>query len=150
MTLDAFRALTGQEIGVSDWVAIDQATIDRFADLTGDHQFIHVDPVRAASEGPFGGTVAHGFLTLSMLSRMSVDVLPQIAGTVTGVNYGFDKLRFIAPVKAGARIRGRFMLVSVTERSPKEIQFKHAVVVEIENESRPALAAEWLGLRLRP
>jgi acyl dehydratase len=148
LTLEAFRALVGQEIGVSSWIVIDQATIDRFADLTADHQFIHVDPVRAACEGPFGGTVAHGFLTLSMLSRMITEIMPTIAGTGTGVNYGFDKLRFIAPVRSGARIRGRFVLASIAERSFREIQFKHDVTVEIEGEAKPALVAEWLGLRL--
>ncbi len=110
LALDALRARIGREAGASSWITLDQAVIDRFADLTGDRQFIHVDPGRAAAETPFGGTIAHGFLTLSLLSRMGAEALPPLAGRVRGINYGFDRVRFLAPVPAGGRVRGRFVL----------------------------------------
>ena len=107
ISLDALQARTGEELGVSSWLVVDQSMIDRFADVTDDHQFIHVDPVRAAAETPFGGAIAHGFLTLSLLSRMGAEVLPRIEGRIRGINYGFDRVRFLAPVPAGGRVRGR-------------------------------------------
>ncbi len=105
------QGLIGQEVGVSKWFEITQARIDAFADCTEDHQFIHVDP-QAAKATPFGGTIAHGFLTLSLASAMSYDAVAPLDGVVMGVNYGFDKLRFLAPVPAGSRVRGRFKLLS--------------------------------------
>ena len=101
------QSLIGTEIGVSKWILVDQARIDAFAEITEDRQFIHIDPV-AAKQTPFGGTIAHGFLTLSLASAMSYDAVKPLDGVVMGVNYGFDKLRFLAPVPAGSRIRGRF------------------------------------------
>jgi acyl dehydratase len=145
MTIDAFIALAGTEIGISNWMTIDQKRIDAFAEVTEDRQFIHVDP-EAARASPFGGTIAHGFLTLSMLSALAMDALPEIEGRAMGVNYGFEKLRFLSPVPAGARIRGRFKLDSVTVRSPTEFLSRNIVTVEIEGAEKPALVAEWLTL----
>ncbi len=138
------KAMAGREIGVSSWIEVTQAKIDAFADNTGDWQFIHVDPERAARETPFGGTIAHGFLTLSLLSAMALEVIPGVAGLQMGVNYGFDKVRFVAPVPAGSRVRGRFTLRSVEERTPGELAFTFGVDVEIEGAAKPALVAEWL------
>jgi acyl dehydratase len=145
LTPDAFQALVGKEVGVSSWHVLDQPRIDRYADLIEDHQFIHIDPERAKTT-PMGATVAHGFLTMSMLSVMSYEVMPGIIGTTMGLNYGFDKLRFLSPVKAGSRVRGRFVLADATLRKPGEMLSRSSVTVEIEGESKPALAAEWLGL----
>jgi acyl dehydratase len=135
----------GQEVGVSDWIMVDQARIDAFAEVTEDRQFIHVD-AEAAAQTPFGGTVAHGFLTLSLLSRMAADAMPRPAQVKMGVNYGFEKIRFLAPVKAGKRVRGRFKLERLDEKRPGQWQFTHQVTVEIEGEDKPALIADWIGL----
>jgi len=145
ITLQAYQALVGKEIGVSSWHLIDQPRIDTYADVTEDHQFIHVDPEKAKATA-FGTTIAHGFLTMSMLSVMSYEVMPAIAGTTMGVNYGFDKLRFISPVRSGKRIRGRFVLAEAKLRKPNELQSRTNVTVEIEGEDKPALVADWLGL----
>ncbi|MDA9430831.1 MaoC family dehydratase [Bradyrhizobium sp. CCBAU 51627] len=145
ITLEAYQALVGKEIGVSSWHLIDQPRIDAFADVTEDHQFIHVDPERA-KEIAFGTTIAHGFLTMSVLSVMSYEVMPAIAGTTMGVNYGFDKLRFISPVRSGRRVRGRFVLAEAKLRKAGELQSRTNVTVEIEGEDKPALVADWLGL----
>ncbi|WP_022721357.1 MaoC family dehydratase [Rhodopseudomonas sp. B29] len=143
---DAYIALVGQEVGVSEWHLVDQKRIDQFADATEDWQFIHVDPERAARETPFGGTIAHGFLTTSLLSVFSYEAMPRIKGATMGVNYGFDRLRFISPVKAGSRVRGRFTLAEATMRKPGELLSRTSVNVEIEGEKRSALVADWLGL----
>lgn len=145
ISLDAYRALLGQELGVSRWFAIDQARIDAFADVTEDHQFIHVDPARAAAT-PFGGTVAHGFLSLSMLAAMAFDAQPSIAGRAMAVNYGFDRVRMLTPVRSGARVRGRFVLREIIDRGPKEIMTKSEATVEIDGSPKPALVAEWIGI----
>lgn len=145
MTLEAYQAMVGREIGVSSWHLIDQSRIDTYAGVIEDHQFIHVDPERA-KETAFGTTIAHGFLTMSMLSVMSYEVMPAIAGTTMGVNYGFDKLRFISPVRSGRRVRGRFVLLEAKLRKAGELQSRTNVTVEIEGEDKPALVAEWLGL----
>ena len=144
-TLARLKEMIGEETGLSCWFEIDQARIDAFAVVTEDRQFIHVDPV-AAAQTPFGGTIAHGFLTLSMLSAMAYDAMPVLEGVAMGVNYGFDKVRFIAPVRAGSRIRARFTLLDLVERAPREWQMRNAVSVEIEGGKKPALAAEWLSL----
>jgi acyl dehydratase len=146
ITLEAYQAMVGKEIGVSSWHLIDQPRIDTYAGVTEDHQFIHVDPERAKKETAFGTTIAHGFLTMSMMSVMSYEVMPAIAGTTMGVNYGFDKLRFISPVRSGKRVRGRFVLAEAKLRKPNELQSRTNVTVEIEGEDKPALVAEWLGL----
>jgi acyl dehydratase len=145
LTIDELGQRIGAEIGLSRWFEIDQKRIDAFADATEDWQFIHVDP-EAAKATPFGSTVAHGFLTLSMLSAIAYDALPRVAGLAMGVNYGFEKVRFVAPVRAGRRIRGRFQLTALTQRSAKEYQSRKAVTVEIEGEDKPALVADWLSL----
>ena len=144
-SLDDIRSLTGTDIGVSDWITVDQDRITAFAEATEDRQFIHVDPA-AAAQTPFGGTIAHGFLSLSLLSRMAADIMKVPDTTKMAVNYGLDRVRFIAPVRAGARVRGRFTLDGVDEKAPGQLLLRHTVTVEIENEPRPALTAEWLGL----
>jgi acyl dehydratase len=145
ISLDAYQKMVGHEVGVSSWHLVDQSRIDAYADVIEDHQFIHVDPERAKAT-PFGTTIAHGFLTMSLLSVMSYEVMPAIEGTAMGVNYGFDRLRFMAPVKSGKRVRGRFTLAKAELRRPKELQSVTHVSVEIEGEAKPALVADWLGL----
>ena len=144
-SLAEIHSRLGEEVGVSDWLAIDQQRIDEFADATEDRQFIHVDP-DAAARTPFGGTIAHGFLSLSMLSRMAADGMLVPDNIKMAVNYGLDRVRFIAPVKGGKRIRGRFRLDSLEEKAPGQLLLRHTVTVEIEGEEKPALTAEWLGL----
>ncbi len=140
------EALIGTEIGVSNWITVDQAMIDAFAQTTQDDQWIHVDPVRAAAETPFGGTIAHGFLTLSLASRFAYDCFDTAPGQVMGINYGFNKLRFLTPVTAGARLRGRFILSSVAQRDATQLLRETTLIIEIEGVEAPALVAEWLGL----
>ncbi|WP_395622326.1 MaoC family dehydratase [Sphingomonas daechungensis] len=144
-SLDDLRSRIGSEVGVSSWLAMDQQRIDEFADATEDRQFIHVDPL-AAAQTPFGGTIGHGFLTLSMLSRMAAEAMLVPDSIRMAVNYGLDRVRFIAPVRSGKRIRGRFRLDSVDEKAPGQLLLRHTVTVEIEGEEKPALTAEWLGL----
>ena len=144
-SLDEIRARVGGEVGVSSWLTIGQDRIDTFADATEDHQFIHVDP-EAAAKTPFGGTIAHGFLTLSLLSRMASEATFVPEGLKMAVNYGFDRIRFLSPVRSGKRVRGRFMLDSVEEKAPGQWLLRHSVTVEIEGEDKPALTAVWLGL----
>ena len=131
---------------VSKWFEITQKRIDAFADATEDWQFIHVDP-EAAKQTPFGGTIAHGFLTLSLMSAMTYDANPTLEGVAMGVNYGFDKLRFLAPVPAGSKVRGRFKLMSAEDKGGGRWLIKHEVTVEIEGAEKPALIAEWLGMQ---
>jgi acyl dehydratase len=144
-SIEEVRDKVGAEIGVSGWILIDQARIDAFAAATEDPQFIHVDP-EAAAKTPFGGTIAHGFLTLSLLSRMAADVMLRPDGVKMGVNYGLDRVRFLAPVRSGKRVRGRFTLASFEEKRPGQYQFLHHVAVEIEGEDKPALLADWIGM----
>ena len=139
------RSRVGEEVGLSGWLTIDQKRIDEFADATEDRQFIHVDP-EAAARTPFGGTIGHGFLSLSMLSRMAAEAMLVPDSIKMAVNYGLDRVRFIAPVKSGKRIRGRFRLDSVEEKAPGQLLMRHTVTVEIEGEEKPAMTAEWLGL----
>jgi acyl dehydratase len=146
ISLAAYQDMIGREIGVSSWHLIDQKRIDVYADVIEDHQFIHIDPERAKKETPFGTTVAHGFLTMSLLSIMSYEVMPVIEGTTMGVNYGFDKLRFISPVRSGSRVRGRFTLAEAKLRKENELLSRTQVTVEIEGEDKPALVADWIGL----
>lgn len=144
-SIEEIKTRVGDEVGVSDWILVDQARIDAFADDTDDRQFIHVDPV-AAARTPFGGTIAHGFLTLSLLSRMAADAMLRPETIRMGVNYGFDKVRFLAPVRSGKRVRGRFVLAAFEEKRPGQYQFTHQVTVEIEGEDKPALIADWIGM----
>jgi acyl dehydratase len=143
--LDEIRSRVGEEIGISSWLNVDQARIHAFAEATEDHQFIHTDPA-AAAQTPFGGTIAHGFLSLSLLSRMGAEVMLFPPGLKMAVNYGLDRVRFLAPVKSGKRVRGRFTLDSVEEKAPGQLLIRHTVTVEIEGEEKPALTAVWLGL----
>ncbi|TMJ18559.1 MAG: MaoC family dehydratase [Alphaproteobacteria bacterium] len=144
-SIEEIRGRVGSEVGLSDWILVDQARIDAFAEITEDRQFIHVDP-EAAAKTPFGGTVAHGFLTLSLLSRFAADSMLRPESIKMGVNYGFEKVRFLAPVRAGKRVRGRFVLASFEEKRPGQFQFTHNVTVEIEGEEKPALIADWIGM----
>ena len=144
-SLDDIRARIGQPIGTSDWIEVTQDRIDAFAEATEDRQFIHLDPVLAA-QTPFGGTIAHGFLSLSLLSRMAADVMLIPDTTTMAVNYGLDRVRFLAPVKSGKRVRGHFTLDSAAEKAPGQLLARHTVSVEIEGEAKPALTAQWLGL----
>ena len=130
---------------VSRWFLLDQARIDAFAAATEDRQFIHVDPV-AAKATPFGGTIAHGFLTLAMLSAMVEDALPPVAGLALSINYGFDRVRFVAPVRAGARVRGVFALAEAKRRSPRQWLIRYDATIEIEGADKPALVAQWLTM----
>jgi acyl dehydratase len=144
-TIDEIRGRTGQEIGVSSWLTIDQERISAFADATEDRQFIHVDP-QAAAQTPFGDTIAHGFLSLSLLSRMAAEVILVPDSTRMIVNYGLDRVRFLAPVRSGKRVRGRFTLDCVDDKAAGQILLRHLVTVEIEDEDKPALSAVWLTL----
>lgn len=143
-SLDGMRARLGEEVGLSSWIPIDQHRINQFADATEDRQFIHVDEA-AAAHTEFGGTVAHGFLTLSLLSRMGMEAMIVPKGLKIAINYGVDKVRFIAPVRAGKRVRGRFVLESVEDKGGGKVLICHRVTVEIEGEAKPALTALWLG-----
>ena len=144
-SLDDIRARVGAEIGVSDWIVVEQSRIDSFAETTEDRQFIHIDPA-AAAQTPFGGTVAHGFLTLSLLSRMGAEAMLVPDGTKMAINYGLDRVRFLAPVLSGSRVRGRFTLDSIEEKAPGQVLMRHIVTVEIDGADKPALTAVWLGL----
>jgi acyl dehydratase len=143
---DQLSNYIGREVGVTDWFEIDQERINKFADATGDHQYIHVDPERAA-QTPFGTTIAHGFLTLSLMSMLSgMNGSIKLENAVMGINYGLDKVRFVNPVKVGSKIRARFELASAEEKKPKHYLLKHNVTIEIDGEEKPALIAEWLGM----
>jgi acyl dehydratase len=144
-TLDEIHAKVGRPVGTSDWILVGQDRIDQVADATEDHQFIHVDPAAAAAAG-FGGTIAHGFLSLSLLSRMAADVMLIPDTAKMALNYGLDRVRFLAPVKAGKRVRGHFTLDGVDEKAPGQLLIRQTVTVEIEDEDKPALTAQWLGL----
>jgi acyl dehydratase len=143
--LDEIRSRIGEEVGVSAWLTIEQARINAFADATEDRQFIHLD-ADAAAQTPFGGTIAHGFLSLSLLSRMSAEATLLPEGLKIAVNYGLDRVRFLAPVKSGSQVRGRFVLDSVEEKAPGQWLMRHIVTVEIEGGDKPALTAVWLTL----
>lgn len=146
VSVDQLGEYVGKEVGVTDWLEVDQDRINKFADATGDHQYIHIDAERAA-ETPFGTTIAHGFLTLSLLSMLgSKNGGMKLKNSVMGINYGLDKVRFINPVKVDAKIRARFQLISAEEKNPKHYLMKHNVTIEIDGEEKPALIAEWLGM----
>jgi acyl dehydratase len=146
MTREQLFALVGQELGTSEWFAIDQERISQFADVTEDHQFIHIDPERA-KDSPFGGTIAHGMLSLSMIVYLCRNFVPPLEDVRMVINYGFDRVRFAAPVKVGGRIRAVAKLVEARERSG-QILVKVKVTIEIENEAKPALVAEWLTMHM--
>lgn len=145
ISVEQMAASIGSE-RVSDWVEVTQEMIDKFADATGDHQFIHVNPQMAAMT-PFGGTIAHGFLSLSLMPMLAAKTdTPRIEGVKMGVNYGGNKTRFIQPVRSGKRVRGRFKLLSFTERKPGQWEQVNEYTLEIEGETKPALIAEWISL----
>ena len=146
--IESSTPLIGTEVGVANWITVDQKMIDDFAKTTHDEQWIHVDPERAARETPFGGAIAHGFLTLSLASRFAYDCFDLMPGQVMGVNYGMNKMRFLMPVKAGARVRGRFTLMDVKARDATSMLRTNTLTIEIEGEKTPALIAEWLGLAI--
>ena len=141
--LGELRAQIGQPLGTSPWRTVGQDDIDAFAAATGDDQFIHVDPERARTS-PFGGTVAHGLLTLSLLSIIAREAVPLVRRRRMGVNYGFDRVRFVSPVRSGARVRGHFALGGVTPRPDDGLLLRFDASVEIEGEDKPALSAQWL------
>lgn len=141
----AYRELVGQWQGQSQWLTVSQSLIDEFAQATGDRQFIHTDPVRAAAT-PLGGTIAHGFLTLSLLAGLAEPVLPRLRDMKMGINYGFDRIRFLQPVRSGKRIRAHFALVACEQVHSGQYRCGWAVHVEIEGEGKPALAGEWITL----
>ena len=147
ITLEQLRAEIGRT-RTSSWFTIDQDRIDKFADVTEDRNFFHVDAERARAETPFGGTIAHGFLTLSMLSAMYLETMPVLQGSRASVNYGFDRIRFLNIVKSGARVRAHFKTVEVIAKTPVNILVRTRVNVEIEGQKRPALVADWLGLSI--
>ena len=145
LTKDSAPGLIGTELGVSDWFLIDQSRINAFADATLDHQFIHVDPEQAKLT-PFGGTIAHGFLTLSLLPYLVTGLGVGMENAVMGLNYGFDKIRFLAPVKVGSKVRARARLADFVEKAPKQFLIIQEITIEIEHEARPALVAQWLTM----
>jgi len=140
------QSLVGTKIGTSDWITIDQDRINVFADVTEDHQFIHINEDMAKMT-PFGGTIAHGFLTLSLLSKFSEGAGIVIEGVKMGVNYGFEKVRFLAPVPSGSKVRGHFTLKNAVEKKPGQHLLTYEVTVEIEGGEKPALIADWLGMQ---
>jgi len=146
ITFEDLPKMVGQETGVSDWLQITQDRVNQFADATGDHQWIHVDVERARQESPSGGTVAHGYLTLALLAATGMDVGIVPKDAVAALNYGLDKVRFLAPVKAGARVRNRITLAEVTDKGEGRKLIKLVNTVEIEGEAKPALIAESLAM----
>ena len=144
-SIEDIRAAIGTDIGTSDWIEVPQQRITDFAEATEDRQFIHIDE-ELARQTPFGGTIAHGFLSLSLLSRMAADVMLVPESTKMAVNYGLDKVRFLKPVSAGKKVRGRFVLTAMTDKAPGQLLLTHNVTVEIDGEDKPALVADWLGL----
>jgi acyl dehydratase len=144
---EAARALIGTETGISQWHIISQKQVDQFAETTGDFQFIHLDAERAKNETPFGGTIAHGYLTLSMLSSLGAGAgSVRLENTRITINYGLDKVRFLNPVRVGARIRAKFVLLSIEEKNPGQFLLKNQATVEIEGQDKPAMIAESLSL----
>lgn len=145
VTTEQMRDRIGTET-FSDWVVVSQEMIDKFADATGDHQFIHIDPKMAAMT-PFGGTIAHGFLTLSLMPLLQSKIAdaPELEGTKMGINYGGNKIRFINPVRSGSKVRGRFKLLEFDEKRPGQFQLTNEFTVQIDGQDKPALIAEWIS-----
>ena len=144
ITVDQLQNMQGTKLGISPWVQLSQLMVNQFAEITNDHQFIHTDPERAGTETPFGGTIAHGFLTLSQLTQMAESTLPIIKDVRMSINYGFDRIRFITPVRSDARVRAHFTLELAEERTTGEWTLHHDITVEIEHHERPALSALWI------
>lgn len=141
--IEELKSLVGQEVAASDWLAITQERVNQFADVTQDHQWIHIDPERAKTETPFGGTIAHGFLTLSLLSHLASSSVQVKGNFKMGINYGLNKVRFVSPVPVGSSIQGRFVLQAVDEVSGG-YQLIWQITVATENATKPSLVAEWL------
>ncbi|HHZ71742.1 MAG TPA: MaoC family dehydratase [Gammaproteobacteria bacterium] len=141
---DQLQSTQGTKLGISPWIRLSQSMVNQFADITNDHQFIHIDPKRAGTESPFGGTIAHGFLTLSQLTQMAESTLAVIKDVRMSINYGFDRIRFITPVRSDARVRAHFTLELAEERTTGEWTLHHDITVEIEHNERPALSAMWI------
>ncbi|MEM0900820.1 MAG: MaoC family dehydratase [Pseudomonadota bacterium] len=150
ITIEDIPAAVGTEIGRSDWRTVSQEMITQFADATDDHQWIHLDQERAAAETPFGGTIAHGFLTLSLLSTLAFEALPDLESSTMGMNYGFEKVKFTNPVRSGARVRAVFVMADAQIRRSGRILFTYDVTLEIENAVTPALTATWQTLAVVP
>jgi acyl dehydratase len=148
-SFDELRARVGQELGVSDWLTIEQSRIDRFAECTGDHNWIHIDVERARRESPFGAPIAHGYLTLSLLAPTALEILIRPAGITQAFNYGLDRVRFISPVKVGARVRNRIKLLSFEEKPGSRVLLATENTIEIEGEDKPALTAVALAMIAR-
>ncbi len=146
LSLEELKAKQGESLGTSRWIEVEQSRIDNFADVTEDWQFIHVDVERATAETPFGGTIAHGFLTLSLLPAMGAEVIPRLKDLAMSINYGFDKMRFLNPVPSGSRVRGHIKLAEVAPKPDNRVLIRYEVEVEIDGQDKPALIAEWLGL----
>jgi acyl dehydratase len=148
VSIEEFVALVGQPVGHSDWLLVDQDRINKFADVTEDYQFIHIDPARAEAESPFGGTIAHGFLTLSLLSFLGSQVFPTIKNKALTINYGLNKVRFLNPVRAGKNVRVSIVLQSAVEKQPGRFMCIFESTIEIEGEEVPALVAEQVALHV--
>ena len=148
-SMAALQEFIGRELGVSQWTAVDQQRIDAFAACTGDHQWIHVDVERAHRESPFGGTIAHGYLTLSLLASLAMQIGLVPADATAGLNYGLDKVRFMTPVKAGARVRSRVVLLSAEDKGAGRVLIKTQNTLQIEGEEKPALVAETLAMLIK-
>lgn len=149
VSIEQAQDFIGKALGCSPWLEITQERVNQFAQATGDFQFIHIDPERATKESPFGSAIAHGFLTLSLLSMLSAQSPTiKIQGCSVAINYGLDKVRFVNPVPVGSRIRAHFTLISAIEKSPHSYLVKHKITVEIEGKGKdkPAMIAEWLGM----
>ncbi len=143
-SLDSLKELAGQEVAVTDWFTVTQERIQQFADATLDHQWIHVDAERARRESPFGGPIAHGFLTLSLLPHLMHEAMTIEEGIRMGVNYGLNRVRFVSPVRAGAKVRARFVLQSVKDVRPQGVEAIYSATVEAENSGKPCCVAEWV------
>jgi acyl dehydratase len=143
---EAAKALVGTDLGASDWYLIDQEMVNKFADLTNDHQFIHVNP-EAAKMTPFGGTIVHGFFTLSMLAGLQPEGAIVLEGIKMGVNYGCDRIRFLEPVPVGSRIRARHKLKAIEDKGGGRWLLTSEITIEIEGKDKPALIADWLGMQ---
>lgn len=143
-SLDSLKELVGQEVAVTDWFTVTQERIQQFADVTLDHQWIHVDSERAQRESPFGAPIAHGFLTLSLLPHFMQEAMGIQQGIRMGVNYGLNRVRFVAPVQSGAKVRARFVLQSVKDVQPQGVEAVYGATIEAENSKKPCCVAEWV------
>lgn len=149
VTVEQAQAFVGREVGMTNWFPITQSLVNQFASFTGDFQFIHVDQDRTQRETCYAGTIAHGMLTMALMPTFASYGTLKIVGTKQSIIYGLDRVRFLNPVKIGSRIRGRFSLLSAEERNEQEVLLRHAVTIELENELKPALIADWIVVAVR-